>query len=354
VVRVLVAGGGTGGHVYPLLAVAEYLRSAGHDVCALGTLSGLEAELVPAAGFRLIEIEKLSFPRRLSASAFRFPMRYRELRSRVASRLVEMQIELVIGFGGYASAPAYSAAARLGIPFVVHEANIRPGLANRLGARKAAAVACAFPGTKLRRAEVVGMPIRPDFLQSLDLDAAQARVELGLDPLTPTLLVTGGSLGAQRINQSVVASVDLIRAAGIQVFHIAGKSSGLDPVAEPGYLRVSYLHRMDVAMAAASFAISRAGASTVAELMLFGVPSLLVPYPVGNGEQQQNAEFAVAVGAAQLVLDRDFDPSAVAELVVPAISSAKRLQQMRAAAKLNSVPDATERLVRLALAQVDT
>ena len=353
-VRVLVAGGGTGGHVYPLLAVAEALRSAGHEVVALGTTTGLEAELVPAAGFPLIEIAKLSFPRRLNAAALRFPLRYRNLTSQVASHLAELNTELVIGFGGYAAAPAYSAAASRRIPFVVHEANIRPGLANRLGARKAAAVACAFPGTKLPRAEVVGMPIRPDFLQSLNLDAAQARIELGLDPLTPTLLVTGGSLGAQRINQGVIASLDLIRAAGIQVFHIAGRGSGLEPVSEAGYLRVSYLHRMDVAMAAASFAVSRAGASTIAELMLFGVPSLLVPYPVGNGEQQQNAEFAVSVGAAFMVLDRDFEQTAIAEQVVPAISSAKRLQQMSDSAKLHSVPDATERLVRLALAQVDT
>ena len=168
------------------------------------------------------------------------------------------------------------------------------------------------------------------------------------------MLVTGGSLGAQRINKGILASLELTRAAGIQVFHIAGKGSGLEPVTEPGYLRVGYLHRMDVAMAAASFAISRAGASTVSELMLFGVPALLVPYPVGNGEQQQNAEFAVGVGAAQMVLDRDFDHSAVAELVVPTISSAKRLQQMRKCARSNSAPNATERLVQLALAQVDT
>lgn len=353
-VKILLAGGGTGGHVYPLLALATYLREQGHEVHALGTAAGLEAELVPAAGFPLIEIPKVSFPRRLNANAIRFPQRYRALTRAVESQLTRLDIRLVIGFGGYAAAPAYSAAAKLGIPFVVHEANIRPGLANRLGSRKAAAVACAFPGTKLARATVVGMPIRRDFLDSLELDAAQARVELGLDPVTPTLLVTGGSLGAQRINQGLLDSLDLIRAAGIQVFHIAGKGSGLEPLSEQGYTRVSYLHRMDVAMAAASFAISRAGASTVAELMLFGVPALLIPYPVGNGEQLLNAQFAAASGAAIVVLDRDFGPASVAELVVPTISSGKVLQEMRNQAKKHSVPDATERLARLALSKLDT
>lgn len=352
--KILLAGGGTGGHVYPLLAVAECLRDWGHEVQVLGTSKGLEAELVPAAGFKLIEIPKLSFPRRLSMAALRFPAQYQALTRQVENQLAKLEIDVVLGFGGYVAAPAYSAAARLGIPFVVHEANIRPGLANRLGAKKAAAVACAFPGTKLARAEVLGMPIRRQFLQTLELDSAQARVELGLDPMTPTLLVTGGSLGAQRINRAVLDAHDLIRAAGIQVFHITGKGSGLDPLNEPGYLRVNYLSRMDVAMAAATFAISRAGASTVAELMLFGVPSLLVPYPVGNGEQQQNAEFAVATGSALLVLDKDFGSSAIAELVVPTVSSAKRLQEMSSLAKQHATPDAAERLAQLALKQLDT
>ena len=352
--KILLAGGGTGGHVYPLLAVAECLRDWGHDVQVLGTAKGLEAELVPAAGFRLNEIPRLSFPRRLNVAALRFPAQYRSLTKHVASQLEQLEIDVVIGFGGYVAAPAYSAATKLGIPFVVHEANIRPGLANRLGARRAAAVACAFPGTKLPRAEVLGMPLRRQFLETLELDATQARVELGLDPMTPTLLVTGGSLGAQRINRGVLDALDLIRAAGIQVFHITGKGSELEPLTEPGYLRVNYLSRMDVAMAAATFAISRAGASTVAELMLFGVPALLVPYPVGNGEQLQNAEFAVATGSALLVLDRDFGASAIAELVVPTVSSAKRLQEMRSRAKQHSIPDATERLAQLALRQLDT
>lgn len=353
-VRLVLAGGGTGGHVYPLLALAEHLRELGHEVFALGTATGLEAELVPAAGFELIEIPKLSFPRRMNLTALRFPARYRALTNRVALEFRQRKIELVVGFGGYASAPAYSAAARLRIPFVVHEANVRPGLANRLGARKAAAVASAFPETKLARATVVGMPLRRDFLVTAELDSAQARIELGLDPMTPTLLVTGGSLGAQRINQGLLESLELIRAAGIQVFHIAGRTSGLEPISEPGYIRVSYLHRMDVAMAAATFAISRAGASTVAELMVFSVPSLLVPYPVGNGEQLFNARQAVSTGAAQLVLDRDFGVSSIAELVIPTISSPKLLREMRIAAKLNAVPDATERLANLVLAQLDT
>lgn len=346
----LLAGGGTAGHVNPLLALADAIRvdSPEHKVFALGTVEGLEQQLIPARGYELLTVARLPFPRKLNGYALRFPAAFSRAIADCVRILQTKNIDVVVGFGGYASAPAYLAAKKLGIPIVVHEANALPGWANKLGSKYAAATGVAFKGTPLKKAKFVGMPLRKE-IESLvgNADKSSARKYFNLDPNTITLLVTGGSLGARKINQTIEDSRKLLSAAGIQVLHIVGGKSEFDEISETDYKRIKYCDRMDLAIAASNFAVARAGASTVSEFAAVGLPALYVPYPIGNGEQKLNVKDLVAAGGGELVLDQDFTPEFVAEKLVPLISNTKVLEKMSSAAKENGISDGTARLLQL-------
>lgn len=338
----------------PLLALAEQLRSDGHDVLALGTKEGLESRLVPERGFELLTIDRLPFPRKPSISALVFPIRLLAASFRVIGLIRRHKIDCVVGFGGYVSAPAYLAAFLARVPLVIHEANALAGIANRLGAKLTKFVAIAFPNSNLSGA-ITGMPIRREIVESASAyDKGQARVELGLDPVLPTLLVTGGSLGAKSINHAVIESLPKLKAAGIQVLHIVGERAELAEVSEPGYLRMAYCNRMDAAIAASDFAISRAGASTVAEFSAVGLPAIYVPYPVGNGEQRLNAVTVTEAGGGVIVSDAEFSGPVIENVVIPKMSHAATLKQMSTAAKSVGIPDSTLRLRDLVLDAVNT
>lgn len=346
----LLAGGGTAGHVNPLLATADALRAAepGAEIIVVGTREGLEARLVPARGYELVAIVRLPFPRRPNRAALTFLPGMRRTIRQLRTLITDRGVDVVIGFGGYASAPAYLAARGAGVPIVIHEANARPGLANRLGARFTRYVAVVFPGTPLRGAEVTGLPLRRE-IAGLDRVSAgrDAITEFGLDPIRPTMLVTGGSLGANRLNTSIAASVQSIIDAGYQVLHIWGDKSDLKDPGIEHYRVLRYCDRMDLALAAASIAVARAGSATVAELSVLGIPSVLVPYPVGNGEQRFNAADLVAAGGALLVEDARFTPEFVRGELVVLLADAPRLARMRSAASGVGIPDGAERLVAL-------
>lgn len=346
----LLAGGGTGGHVNPLLALAEFIRAQESDssIWALGTNEGLEAKLVPERGFDLLTVARLPFPRKLDIYALRFPLAFAKAVNQIQSQIETLNIDVVVGFGGYASAPAYVAARRMKVPYVIHEANALPGMANRLGAKRAAAVGVAFPGTPLPQAKVVGMPLRAEIeLAIKDADQEKAREHFGLDRKLPTLLVTGGSLGAKRINEQIADSYAALDAAGVQILHIVGGISELSELRSKGLVRIKYCNRMDLALAASNLAISRAGSSTVCEFGAFGLPSVFVPYPVGNGEQKFNVSGLVEAGAALVVDDSKFDSEFVRHKVIPLISNPKRLRQMANSAKAVSICDGTQRLYRM-------
>lgn len=346
----LLAGGGTAGHVNPLLALADAIRSdsTNHQIIALGTQEGLERELVPARGYALETIPRLPFPRRINLYALKFPLEFQKAVKQCQKLILEKKIDVVVGFGGYASAPAYIAAKRLNIPVVVHEANALPGWANKLGSKFAAAVGVAFANTPLKNAQFVGMPLRKEIEAiAAGSNVSEARKFFGLDPKTITLLVTGGSLGAKRINQTIEESRKVLSAAGIQVLHIVGGNSDLPEVSDSDYKRIKYCDRMDLAIAASNFAISRAGASTVSEFAAVGLPAAYVPYPVGNGEQKLNVKDLIAVGGGELVLDAAFTPEYVAEKLVPLISNTRKLAAMSEAAKQAGVSDGTNRLLKL-------
>ncbi len=195
--RYLLAGGGTAGHVNPLLALADAIKDqAGEQqVWALGTIEGLESRLVPERGIKLLTVDRLPMPRKLNAYAFSFPFRFAKAIRVVKQYIVDYKIDVVVGFGGYASAPAYRAAKALRIPYVVHEANALPGYANKVGARNASAVAITFSNTKLPNAKLTGLPLREEIVELTKTDHRfEANQFFGLDPKLTTLLVTGGRL----------------------------------------------------------------------------------------------------------------------------------------------------------------
>ena len=346
----LLAGGGTAGHVNPLLAVADALRERDADasVLVLGTAEGLESRLVPARGYELLVVDKVPFPRRPNRQAVAFPGRFRRAIAQAREHIRRNGVDVVVGFGGYASAPAYVAARREGIPFVVHEANAKPGLANVLGARRAAAVGVAFAGTPLRGGEVVGMPLRREVIE-LDRAAqrAAAAEHFGLDVERSVLLVFGGSLGAQRLNDAFADSWRDVLAAGWQLLHVTGERSDLTDPGVDGYAVRRYVDRMDLAFALADLIVSRSGSATVSEISALGLPALYVPYSVGNGEQRLNAASAVAAGAAQLLDDATFDGDAVRRIVVPLLGDRERIARMGAAAETAGTRNGTENLIAL-------
>ncbi|MDL9981416.1 UDP-N-acetylglucosamine--N-acetylmuramyl-(pentapeptide) pyrophosphoryl-undecaprenol N-acetylglucosamine transferase [Microbacterium sp. ASV49] len=346
----LLAGGGTAGHVNPLLAVADGLQARDPDavVLVLGTKEGLESRLVPERGYELLIVDKVPFPRRPGRAAATFPRRYRTAIGQVREHIRTRGVDVVIGFGGYASAPAYVAARREGVPFVVHEANAKPGLANVLGARSAARVGVVFPGTKLRGGRVVGMPLRREIVD-LDLAATRAAAaeHFGLDAASPTLLVFGGSLGAQRLNEAFAGSWQDVLDAGWQLLHVTGERADLGDPGVPGYVVKRYVDRMDLAYAIADLIVSRSGSATVSEISALGIPAVFVPYAVGNGEQALNAAAEVEAGAAFIIPDAAFTGDRVRSDILPLLKDEARLARMREAAAGVGTRRGTENVIEL-------
>lgn len=346
----LLLGGGTAGHVNPLLAVAERLRNTepDSDVIIVGTAEGLESRLVPERGFTLTTIERLPLPRKPSAYAFRFPFRFmravRELRRLIRNRAVDV----VLGFGGYASAPGYLAARKERVPIVIHEANAKPGFANRLGARWTSFVGVTFASTRIAHAHWVGMPLRPELLGTDSPGRrAAARAEFQLEENRPTLLVTGGSQGALSLNRAVTAAAPALIDAGWQILHVWGQLTEVEAPERDHHRVLKYCSEMDLALGVADFAVSRAGAATVSELCALGIPSVLVPYPVGNGEQRFNAADVVQAGGGILVDDQDFTSGWIREVLVPLLQDPDRIAQMSQAALTVGSRDGTEKLLAL-------
>ena len=364
-VHVVLAGGGTGGHIEPMLALADALSRrtvAGVPprITCLGTARGMETRLVPARGYDLRLIPPVPLPRKPTPDLLRVPGRVRRAVSETRALLTELGADVVVGFGGYVALPAYLAArragsGRAGIPIVVHEGNPLPGLANRIGARLAARVAVTTPGTPLRGAVQVGMPLRTA-ITGLDRAArrAEARTAFGLDADRPTLLVFGGSQGAASLNRAAVAAADAITAAGVQVLHARGpKNTDVAVPARPAgaapYVVVDYLERMDLAYAAADLALCRSGAGTVAELSAVGLPAAFVPLPIGNGEQRLNALPVVEAGGGLLVEDAELSPSWIEARLLPLLTDPVALSGLAAHAAAAGIPDADEKLADIVL-----
>lgn len=348
----LLAGGGTAGHVNPMLAMADELRRrdpAAQIVC-VGTAEGLESTLVPARGFELVTIPRIPFPRirGLVSSAKRFIAGWPQAVKTISQLITDRHVDVVIGVGGYSAAPAYAAARKAGIPFVIHEANAKPGLANRWGALRTPYVGVTFEGTPLPHATTVGTPLRKE-IETLDIPAARsaAREHFGLEVHRPVLVVTSGSQGARSINTTIAESAADIVAAGYQVLHIVGQNKPEALPSIPGYIALDYCDRMDLALAAANMVVSRAGSATVSELSALGVPAVYVPYPVGNGEQRFNAAGVVKAGGGVMVSDAHFTPAWVNSTLIPLLRDEAALEKMGTQAASVGMRDGTARMMNL-------
>ncbi|HXH78056.1 undecaprenyldiphospho-muramoylpentapeptide beta-N-acetylglucosaminyltransferase [Nocardioides sp.] len=349
--RILLAGGGTAGHTSPLIATADALRrlDPSVEITCLGTPRGLENTVVPAAGYPLELIPPVPLPRRPSAELLRVPGRLGGAVRATLEIVDRVRPDVVVGYGGYVSMPAYLAARRRRLPLVIHEQNALPGLANKVGARVATRVAVSFPGTPLPKAELVGLPIRR-MISTLDRGAmrAEARAFFGLDPDRPTLLVTGGSQGARRINESVAAAAPALAAAGVQVLHVVGpKGEAAPEVRGVPYVVVHFVDRMDLAYAAADLVLCRSGASSLTEAAAVGLPAVFVPLPIGNGEQTLNARAVVEAGGALLVANEALTSQWVTATIPDLATDADRLATMGAAAAALVPRDADDKLAAM-------
>lgn len=322
------------------------------EVTALGTTKGLDTTLIPPRGYPLELVPPVPLPRKPGMDLLRTPGRVRAAVAQAAEILQRVRAEVVVGFGGYVAVPAYLAARRLRLPIVVHEANAKPGLANRLAARLTPHVYTASPLDKLPHARVIGIPLRRAISQ-LDRAALrdEARARFGLRPERPTLLIFGGSQGAQSINRAAAGAAAGLRDAGVQVLHVIGPKNDWTIESDPDvpYVVVPYVEQMQYAYAAADFALCRCGAMTCAELAAVGLPAAYVPYPVGNGEQRFNALPIVTAGGGLLVDDADLDPAWVLGEVVARITDPATVERMTIAAAGAGARDADVVLARAVL-----
>lgn len=353
---IVLAGGGTAGHTSPLIATAEsitHLDPAASITC-IGTPKGLETTVIPGAGLKLELVDPVPLPRTINLDLVKLP--YTLTRSvRQARRVLKRaKADALVGFGGYVSIPAYLAARTMGIPVVVHEANKLPGIANKVGARFAKLAATTFPETTMRGARLVGLPMKRSITHP-ELTPQQAREGFGLDPDAPTLLVSGGSQGALSINKAVEGARDQILAAGIQILHVLGMKNFTDEdvvithASGARYVPLAYVSDMAVAYTAADLMIGRAGAGTVMETAVSGLPVVFVPLPWGNGEQGRNAAQLVAAGGGWLVEDAEMTADKLSQLVTSAIADEDTLAQMSHTAKTMYPSDAAEVLAKAVL-----
>lgn len=385
---IVLAGGGTAGHVNPLLSIASAIRSMRPStrITVIGTLQGLEARLVPAAGFDLKTINKVPFPRRPNLAAVKFPARWIRETQRVRQILDSTDADAVVGVGGYAAAPAYRAGRKAGLPVILHEQNAKAGLANRLGARWADFVGTAYENTGLKVREGVplrrvGLPLREaiaDLASRLEKDRSGARKDgaasLGLDPSRPIILVTGGSLGAVSLNEAISRSADVLLERA-QVVHLTGKGKieevrknvtqvagrqhlngvGAEFNGKGDYHVCEYLEHIELAFACADLVVCRSGAGTVSEIAALGLPAVYVPLPIGNGEQRLNAQPVVSAGGGQMVDDARFTTEWVKAHLPQLLADTAQLATMRERAWTYGVRDAADTMahavIELAMAK---
>jgi len=359
----VIAGGGTGGHVIPALAIGRALVDRGLPAASLhfvGSERGIEWRLVPEAGFSLTVLPGRGIQRRLTAENLPAAWGLARAAGEAVALLRRLRPRVVVAVGGYASVPCALAAATLGLPIVVQEQNAVAGLANRITSRVARASAVAFPGSDLRRAVVTGNPVRPEVLavSRSDGDRAAARSALGLPEGRRVVGVFGGSLGALRINRAVLEAVGGPWAgrSDLAVHHVVGErdwslvSASVPDLPHGGlwYRPVRYEERLPLLMSAADLCVSRSGGNSVAELAVLGTPSVLVPLPGAPGDHQTaNARILADEGGAVLVADPEMDGARLAAEVDGLVGDDGRLSAMGAAAARLGRRDAADRIAAL-------
>ncbi|MGA0208975.1 MAG: UDP-N-acetylglucosamine--N-acetylmuramyl-(pentapeptide) pyrophosphoryl-undecaprenol N-acetylglucosamine transferase [Candidatus Nanopelagicales bacterium] len=331
--HVVFAAGGTAGHLEPALNTADALIriEPSTTISFVGGSRGLEGDLVEARGYPLIATHAQPMPRRLDAELLTLPGHTWTAVRTASAHLRATSAAAVVGFGGYAAVPGYLAARRTRTPLFIHEANSRPGFANRLGAHLTSHVAVVHDGV-LAHSRHMGLPLRPS-IAHLDRAATrlQARDSWTLAQDRPVVLVFGGSQGARHLNEVIAGSIETLTNAGIQVLHSVGRGNVL-PDEHPGYRPVAYIDRMDVAYAAADLVVCRSGAMTCAELTAVGLPGIYVPLPIGNGEQAGNSRPIVAAGGGMQRADEALTSEWLTDTVMSVVQDKERLAAMSDAA----------------------
>jgi undecaprenyldiphospho-muramoylpentapeptide beta-N-acetylglucosaminyltransferase len=359
----VIAGGGTGGHVVPAIAIGRALVERGHAVDSIifvGSKRGMERRLVPAAGFRIVLLPGRGIARRLTWDNVGAVMGLLAAFVRAVVLIGKLRPAVVISVGGYAGVPCSLAAVLWRVPLIVAEQNAAPGLANRITGRFASACAVSFPGTPLPRAVMTGNPVRPEILgveRSCEARAA-ARAELGLPSSGLLVAAAGGSLGARRINEAVLGLASAwSERSGVAIHHVVGERdwaslSARSPTLPPGgllYHQVRFEDRMDLVLTAADVAVQRAGASTVSELAVAGLPSILIPLPgAPNDHQTANARRFAAAGAAVLILDAELDAVRLGEELDGLLGDESRRRKMSDEAQALAHPEAAAAVASLA------
>lgn len=351
--RLVIACGGTGGHLFPGIAVAEAWTAGGGEAVLLISEKHIDALAAEGCGhLRFERLPSVAMPRLLSLKMPLFLLKLLGALRRCRRLHKEFGADAVLGMGGFTSAAPLLAGRLLGLPTAVHESNAIPGRANLLNARFASSIlvgfeACAahFPG---RRPAVVGTPLRPSMKRAPSREEAVA--SFGLDPARPVLLAMGGSQGARRLNELVAASLGEFARRGVQVLHISGPADHeavrpcYEAAPEAGRL-LEFYHEMERAYVAADLVVCRSGASSLCELAYFEKPAILVPYPfAADDHQTRNAELFSRPGAALLRQQSEFDEANFAEEVADLLGDRERLGAMSAAMAAFSVPDAAERV----------
>lgn len=353
--RVVLTGGGTGGHIYPALSVARCLD--GHELLYVGSADGPEASIVPRAGLAFQSVPSRKLSRKLSPSTVAALAVSAWGVLRAMALLRAWKPDVVLGTGGYASAGIMFAAAVLRIPTVVHEANVAPGRVNRLLAGLCNRVALTYAASEryfpAGKAVVTGVPVRPELAHA---DPARAIKECGLDPALPTLVVSGGSGGAQTLNRAVVEALPALGRLGIQVVHQTGKRLYEETRTAAGelpsfYHLMPYVDDMPSLLAAAMLIVCRAGSSTLGEVTAVGLPAIAVPYPFAVADHQtSNAQTLADAGAVVMVKDAEFDGARLVREVSALLASPERLAAMRSASRAQGQPDAARKVAELLLA----
>ncbi|MCL5255240.1 MAG: undecaprenyldiphospho-muramoylpentapeptide beta-N-acetylglucosaminyltransferase [Gammaproteobacteria bacterium] len=345
--RVLIAAGGTGGHVFPALAVAERLRASGHEVLWLGTQTRIEADVVPKANFEFIGMAQSALRGRHVLTLLAAPVRLTRAVLQARKLLRQRKIDLVLGFGGYTAGPAGVAAWSLGIPLVIHEQNAVPGLTNKWLHKVASKTLLGFAvaENELRGALAVGNPVRAEI---------QALAETRKEPHSGLrVLVVGGSLGAAHLNLTVPEAIAHWDGVDLAVRHQVGKGRVAEVQSlynsKPANVQVDvseFIDDMAAAYAWADVVIGRAGALTIAELACAGVPSILVPYPHAvDDHQAKNAQVLVTAGAAVMVRQSEFSAAWLGNELKLLSNQADRLSGMASAARNSAQLHATDHIV---------
>ena len=362
--KIILSGGGTGGHIYPALTIADQIKKIEPqaEICFVGTREGLEKDIIPRYGYPLKFIEVAGFKRSLSLDTLRSVKKLFSGLHQAHQLLHELQPDLVIGTGGYVCGPIVLLAALHKIPTCIQEQNAMPGVTNKILSRWVKKVFLGYQeaGKYFKGAAeqvYTGNPIRTEILQH---EKAAALKELGLDPRKKTILVSGGSRGARSINKAMVeVELALSGRDDVQVLHATGEinyKGHLQELEQGGGVAANiqvhpYLHNMPVALAAADLAIFRAGAIGLAELTAKGVPAVLVPYPYATANHQEyNARAIAEEGAAKVILDKDLTGRGVLEIVEYLLIHPEELQAMQQAAKKLGQPQAAANIARQALA----